>query len=71
MKEALLRSILNSLSKERSVSDGYDFLVSQNAISSLKRVPKLAKTVTDNNSPHSYPKMGVSKLHNAALPHLP
>ena len=26
--------------------------------------------VKANNLPHSYPKIGVSKLHNAALPHL-
>ena len=39
--------------------------------SSLKRVPKLAKTVKDNDFPHSYAKTGVSKLHNAALPRLP
>ena len=37
----------------------------------LKRVSKHTKMVKANNFPHTYPKIGVSRLHNAALPDLP
>ena len=39
--------------------------------SSVKMVWKLAKMVKANNFPHSYRKIGVSKLHDAAFLHLP
>ena len=69
--ETFWLGILTSALSEKSTTDWLILQLMKIPFWPLKRVSKHAKMVKANNFPHSYPKIGVSKLHNATLPHLP